>query len=259
MSTMALQFPRTEHDSTQSKATQSKAEHRAFNHRQRIRNAIRLQSMPCLDRNLQHLVYNTTHSTLTQTLLMLKKSIPSAPGYATYIPPSSFFNPCSSSKRHSPYANPLPYPPLPSPPLSFPFLFFSFLSFKTPIRTNHGLHSLSLALPVGPSSSSPSRSTTSSPAIIANSAFCSVDLNSVFRGSTSSKGFNFALLRILYATARQISSKTSSLLFLQCPPTQEKKKKKSPRRKKTSGSFLLWHIYPLKLEGVGKGVEQQQH
>jgi len=56
-------------------------------------------------------------------------------------------------------------------------------------------HSLSLALPVGPSSSSPF--TASAPAILANSAFCSILLNSVFLGSTNSKALSFALFRIL--------------------------------------------------------------
>ena len=57
-------------------------------------------------------------------------------------------------------------------------------------------YSLSLALPVGPSSSS-SLTTMSSPAATANSALCKIDLSSVFRGSTSSIGFNFALFRNL--------------------------------------------------------------
>lgn len=56
-------------------------------------------------------------------------------------------------------------------------------------------HSLSLALPVGPSS--PSSCTTSSPARKANSAFCSMLLNSVLRGSARSVGRSLALLRIL--------------------------------------------------------------
>ena len=64
-------------------------------------------------------------------------------------------------------------------------------------------HSLSLALPVGPSSST-STLTMSFPAICANSAFCRVLRNSVLRGSTSSIGFNLALFRIL--VMRTISS-----------------------------------------------------
>jgi len=78
-----------------------------------------------------------------------------------------------------------------SPEVPMPSLFFSHL-----IQCMH--YSLSLALPVGPSSSS-SPSTTSSPAICANSAFCNVLLNSVFLGSTSSKAFSLALLRILHS------------------------------------------------------------
>ena len=101
----------------------------------------------------------------------------------------------ATSSSPSTYAN-RSLPPLPSPPLPY---IPSHLILNQPPINQPTTHSLSLALPVGPCSSSPaaSPSTTSSPAITANSAFCSVDLSSVLRGSTSSKGFSFALLRIL--------------------------------------------------------------
>ena len=71
-------------------------------------------------------------------------------------------------------------------------------------------HSLSLALPVG-SSSSASWSTTSSPAVIVNSALCKEARSSVFRGSTSSMGFNLALFLILHFISRPSSLRESSL------------------------------------------------
>ena len=123
---------------------------------------------------------------------------PSAPGYATCVCPIRL------SIHLFMFLKPFPFPFPFHPSSLFPFLsllplspFFPHFLIPTHHQLLHSLtHSLSLALPVGPScSSSP---TTSSPAIIANSAFCNVAINSVFRGSTSSAGFSFALLRILF-------------------------------------------------------------
>lgn len=75
-----------------------------------------------------------------------------------------------------------------------------FLLYMQPMMQNPPakffLHSLSLALPVAPSSSS--SWTTSLPAVMANSAFCKVFRSEELRGSTSSRARSLALLRILH-------------------------------------------------------------
>ena len=75
-------------------------------------------------------------------------------------------------------------------------------------------HSLSLALPVGPVSSS-SSITTSSPAMMANSAFCNTPRSAVFLGSTNSAAFSFALLRILPPQVARFVSSRSTHCFAQ--------------------------------------------
>lgn len=125
--------------------------------------------------------------------------------YAARVVPPQAIHACMHARTHAAIEAAIRMPkPAPSPFL--PFHSLSTGPTPIPITSHHIVyHSLSLALPVGPPpppccASSPSRSTssTSSPASMANSAFCSVARSSVLRGSTSSEGFSLALLRILF-------------------------------------------------------------
>ncbi len=79
----------------------------------------------------------------------------------------------------------------------------------------------SLSLP-GPAASSSSSLTTSSPAVIASSAFCNVRLSSVLRGSTSSIGRNFALFRILLQLAPRLYCRSKAITHLGSHPASNR-------------------------------------